>query len=138
MYRIHRESLTMARNGEQRRYHRWVMACADARRQGREEPFLQDFLQGEKNRPWSLRFHARRKELGERYYQRAALYYACGDYLRLASFLSMAATLHPRHVIARLYERKMAPLVGGFKVINIERLAPTIPGKEACRYAPGK
>jgi hypothetical protein len=128
----------MSRNAEQRRHHRWVIACAAARRQGREEPLLREFLQAEKDRSWSIRFHTRRWELGECFFQHAALHYACGDYLRLAAFLSMAIMLHPRHVIARLYERKMAPLLGSVPVIGMDRFASTIPGKEACRYAPGK
>lgn len=138
MYRLHGESLTMSRNAEQRLHHRWAAACAEARRQGREEPCLQEFLQGEKTRPWFPRFHARRSELGERLFQRAALHYACGDCLRLAASLSMAVMFHPRHVIARLYERKMAPLLEGVAAIDMGRLKPMVPGKEACRYAPGK
>ncbi len=138
MYRIHRGSLTMARNAEQRCYHRWAMACADARRQGRGEPPLDEFLQSEKDRPWSIKFRTRRQEIGERFFQRAALHYACEDYLRLTAFLSIAVILHPRHVIARLYDRKMAPLLEGVPAIDIKRFKPMVPGKEACRYAPGK
>ncbi len=138
LYRIHEGSLTMLRNAEQRRYHRWVMACAEARRKGREEPLLQEFLQGEKDRPWSLRFHARRSELGESLFQRAALYYACGEYLRLAASLSMAFMLHPRHVMERLYARKMEPLLASVPAVDMDGLKPMVPGKEICRYAPGK
>jgi len=138
MYPIHGKSLTMARNAEQRLHHRWIMACAEARRQGREESCLREFLQGEKGRPWSIRFHARRRDAGERFFQRAALHYACGDYLRLSAFLSVAVMLHPRHVLTRLYDRKMAPMLEGVPGIDIHRLAPMIPGKEACRHAPGK
>ena len=137
-YRIHRESLTMARNAEQRRHHRWVMACTAARKRGRVEPLLQEFLEGEKDRPWSIRFHAWRQEMGERLFQRAALHYACGDHLRLPGFLSLAIALHPYHVIARLYKRKMAPLIGSLQVVETERLTSMVPGKETCRYAPGK
>ncbi len=138
LYRIHRQSLTMSRNAEQRLHHRWVMACAGARRKGRVEPTLQEFLAGEKDRPWPERLQARREELGERLFQRAALHYACGNPIRLAAFLSAALTLHPRHVVARLYDRKMAPLLGNVPVIDMGGLTPAIPGKEACRYAPGK
>jgi len=138
LYRIHRGSLTMSRNAEQRLHHRWVMACAGSRRQGREESLLQEFLQGEKNRPWSIKFSAWREELGESLFQRAALHYACGDYLRLALFLLVAATINPRHVMGRLYTRKMAPLLASVPAIQINRIKPMVPGKEACRYASGK
>ena len=46
LYRIHRESLTMARNAEQKLCHRWVMACAQARREGRSGAFLCDVSRG--------------------------------------------------------------------------------------------
>jgi glycosyltransferase involved in cell wall biosynthesis len=137
LYRLHGESLTMKRNAEQKRYHRWVMACADARGKGREEPSLEDFLQTERRRPWPVRFHALRQEAGERHYQKAALHYAGGNYPALAACLCLSVCLNPVHVIPRLYDRKIAPA--------LERNLPetcsvpiTVPGeKEACRHAPG-
>lgn len=138
LYRIHRQSLTMARNAEQRLHHRWVMACAEARRKGRGEPHIQEFLQGERNRPWPVRIHAWRQELGERIFQRAALHYACRDYLHLSAFLSMAMVLHPRHVIARLYNRKVAALFGSLTVVDTGSFMRSVPREEVCRYAPGK
>ncbi len=64
LYRLHGESLTMKRNAEQKRCHRWVMACAEARRKGRAEPSLADFLRAEKrSAPWPVRLHALRQEV---------------------------------------------------------------------------
>ena len=137
LYRLHGESLTMKRNAEQKRCHRWVMACAEARRKGREEPLLAEFLQAEKRRPWPVRLHALRQESGERFYQKAALHYAGGNYPALTVCLCLAACLNPSHVIPRLYDRKIAPALE-------KSLPETSPvpmslsgGKEACRHAPG-
>jgi len=135
LYRLHGASLTMSRNAEQKLQHRWVMACAAARRKGREEPSLAGFLGSERRRPWPVRLHALRQESGERFYQKAALYYAGGNYPALAACLCLAACLNPSHVIPRLYERKIAPA--------LERSLPgtsslSVPvEKEACRHAPG-
>ncbi len=135
LYRLHGDSLTMKRNAEQKQYHRWVMACADARGMGREEPSLQEFLHTERRRPWPARIRALRQEAGERYYQKAALHYAGGNYPALAASLFFAACLNPVHVMPRLYDRKIAPAM--------ERSLPgtcSVPlpvEKEACRHAPG-
>jgi hypothetical protein len=137
LYRLHGESLTMKRNAEQKRCHRWVMACAEARRKGREEPLLADFLRAEKRRPWPVRLHALLQESGERFYQKAALHYAGGNYPALAACLCLAACLNPGHVIPRLYDRKIAPALEN----SLPETSPVpmpIPGvKEACRHAPG-
>ena len=137
LYRLHGESLTMKRNAEQKRCHRWVMACAEARGKGREEPSLAEFLQSEKRRPWPSRFHAGRLELGERLYQRAALHFACGNYAALAACLGLAACLNPRHVIPRLYDRKIAPALEKGLTGTCPVPMPLPGGKEACRHAPG-
>jgi len=137
LYRLHGESLTMKRNAEQKRCHRWVMACAEARRKGRDEPLLADFLRAEKRRPWPVRLHALRQESGERFYQKAALHYAGGNYPALAACLCLAACLNPGHVIPRLYDRKIAPALEN----SLPETCPVpmpVPGeKEACRHAPG-
>ena len=137
LYRLHGASLTMSRNAEQKLQHRWVMACAAARRKGREEPSLAEFLQSEKRRPWPSRFHAGRLELGERLYQRAALHFACGNYAALAACLGLAACLNPRHVIPRLYDRKIAPALEKGLTGTCPVPMPLPGGKEACRHAPG-
>jgi glycosyltransferase involved in cell wall biosynthesis len=135
LYRLHGESLTMKRNAEQKRCHRWVMACAEARGKGREEPSLEDFLQTERRRPWPARVLALRREAGERCYQKAALHYAGGNYPALAACLCLAACLNPSHVIPRLYERKIAPALEGSLPGTSSLSVPV--EKEACRHAPG-
>jgi glycosyltransferase involved in cell wall biosynthesis len=137
LYRLHGESLTMKRNGEQKRCHRWVMACADARRRGAGEPSLDDFLRAERKRPLRVRLSDLRKESGERLYQKAALCYASGNYPALAACLCLAAFLNPVHVIPRLYDRKIASALE--KGLPEERpvTMPFPGGKEACRHAPG-
>jgi len=78
-----------------------------------------------------------RQESGERFYQKAALHYAGGNYPALAACLCLAACLNPGHVIPRLYDRKIAPALE--KGLPEERPVPMpLPvGKEACRHAPG-
>jgi glycosyltransferase involved in cell wall biosynthesis len=137
LYRLHGESLTMKRNAEQKRCHRWVMACAEARRKGREEPLLADFLRAEKCRPWPVRLHASRQESGERFYQKAALHYAGGNYPALAACLCLAACLNPGHVIPRLYDRKIAPALENSLPETSPVPMPLPGGKEACRHASG-
>ena len=137
LYRLHGESLTMKRNAEQKRCHRWVMACAEARRKGREEPLLADFLRAEKRRPWPVRLHAFRQESGERFYQKAALHYAGGNYPALAACLCLAACLNPGHVIPRLYDRKIAPVLENSLPEESPVPMPLSGGKEACRHASG-
>ncbi len=135
LYRLHGESLTMKRNAEQKQCHRWVMACAEARRKGREEPSLEEFLHAERRRPWPVRFCALRQEAGERYYQKAALHYAGGNYPALAACLCLAACLNPNHVIPRLYDRKIAPALE--KSLPLTEPVPVPGEKEAWRHAPG-
>jgi glycosyltransferase involved in cell wall biosynthesis len=137
LYRLHGESLTMKRNAEQKCCHRWVMACADARSRGADEPTLDVFLRAEHERPLLVRLRDLRKESGERLYQRAALHYASGDYPALVACLCLASCLNPGHVIPRLYDRKIAPTLE--KSLHEKKPVPMpIPrGKEACRHAPG-
>ena len=137
LYRLHGESLTMKRNGEQKRCHRWVMACADARSRGAGEPTLDAYLRAERKRPLRVRLRDLQKESGERLYQKAALHYACGNYLALVVCLCIAACLNPGHVIPRLYDRKIAPALekNGPEISPVTMPVPG--GKEACRHAPG-
>ena len=137
LYRLHGASLTMSRNAEQKRQHRWVMACAEARRKGREEPSLEAFLRSERRRPWSARLRALRQEAGERSYQKAALHYACGRWAALAACLCLAACLNPGHVLPRLYDRKIAPALEKSLPGACPVQATLHSGKEACRHAPG-
>ena len=138
LYRLHGESLTMTLNARQRLLHRWAIACSQARVKGMPEPSFSEFLEGQRRRPVKERAQVLRRETGERLYQRAALYYAEQDLLRMILWLLAAAALHPVHVIPRLYARKIAPALE-------KRLSETRPipmpvsrEKEACRYAPGK
>jgi len=137
LYRLHGESLTMKRNAEQKRCHRWVMACADARSRGAGEPTLDAFLWAERRRPLRVRLRDLRKESGERLYQKAALHYASGNYPALAACLFLAACLNPGHVIPRLYDRKIAPALEKSLPEKSPVPMPLPGGKEACRHAPG-
>lgn len=135
LYRIHPDSMTMSRQGEQRIQYKWVIECMRARRSGRDEPAFEEFLRMRQGRLWHRKLREFAKDAGERYYQRAALHYAGGNYPVLAACLCLAACLNPGHVIPRLYDRKIAPA-----------LEKSLPGscpvalpaeKEACRHVPG-
>jgi hypothetical protein len=141
LYRIHCESLTMAKNAEQKLCHRWVMACAKARRKVRPEPSFAMFRAAERHRPPGEKAMAFLLEFGERLYQRAALHYASGAYPSLAACLLASLALNPSHVIPRLYDRKIAPMLAG-GLGGLPAGSAPVPvvfeGKEACGYAPGK
>jgi len=113
LYRMHGASLTMTQNARQRLLHRWAIACGKARVKGIPEPSFDRFLEGEKRRPVRERAGVFRRETGERLYQRAALDFAEQRPLRMILTLLAAAAMHPRHVIPRLYARKIEPLLNG-------------------------
>ncbi len=137
LYRIHPDSMTMSRQGEQRIQYKWVIECMRARRSGRDEPGFEEFLRMRQGRSWQRKLGEWAEDAGERLYQRAALHYASGNYLKTASFLFLSLAIHPRHVIPRLYMRKIAPaLQNAFG--ERERLRKETTIAEAPRYAPGK
>jgi glycosyltransferase involved in cell wall biosynthesis len=111
-YRLHRESLTIMHNAEQRLRFRWLLSCAKARRNGLREPSLERFLSEEQARPWRYKVRAAVREKGERYYQLAALHYAYGHYAGLFWNLFLSVALHRRYAAHRIYARKVHPLLG--------------------------
>jgi glycosyltransferase involved in cell wall biosynthesis len=138
LYRLHGESLTMTLNARQRLLHRWAIACGRARVKRMPEPSFGEFLEGQRRRPVMERAQVLRKEMGERLYQRAALYYAEQCPLRMILFVLAAAVLHPVHVIPRLYTRKIAPALEKSLPETSPVPMPVPGGKEAYRHAPGK
>jgi glycosyltransferase involved in cell wall biosynthesis len=138
LYRMHGESLTMTQNARQRLLHRWAIACGRARVKGVPEPSCAEFLEHEKRRPVMERACVSRKETGERLYQRAALHYAEQSPLRMILFVLAAAVLHPRHVIPRLYARKILPLMNRNLRADVTGFAQPATGREVCPHAPGK
>jgi hypothetical protein len=96
------------------------------------------FRAAERHRPLGEKACAFLLEAGERLYQRAALHYAGGGYPSLAACLLASLALNPGHVIPRLYDRKIAPMLpGGFPAASAPDTA-VLGGKEACGYASGK
>ncbi len=96
LYRLHGESLTMKRNAEQKRCHRWVMACAEARSKRKGRAFAGGFPSSrEEHAVASSGFMPCGRKSGERFYQKAALHYAGGNYPALAACLCLAACLNP-------------------------------------------
>jgi len=112
-YRIHGRSVSIEKKKEQELYDAWALECMRRRRQGGEEPPLADFVKGQERRPWYEKVDSRRRYAGEALYQRAALYYAEGDLIGMSFLLAAAAAVHPAHVLRRIYERKIYPLLRG-------------------------
>jgi glycosyltransferase involved in cell wall biosynthesis len=138
LYRLHGASLTMTRNAEQRRHQRWALACARARKNGRNEPTLEEFSTWEKKRSWSKRVHDFTSETGEILYQRAALHYSCGDYFRTLSLVAASLLLNPWHVIPRLYARKIEPLISQHLKWDQGTPITGVATRKVQWYAPGK
>ena len=114
LYRIHGRSVSIEKKKEQELYDAWALERMRRRRQGGDEPSLADFVKELERRPWHEKAAARRKYTGEAFYQKAALYYAEGDFIGMSFLLAAAAAVHPVHVFRRIYERKIYPLLKGF------------------------
>jgi glycosyltransferase involved in cell wall biosynthesis len=113
LYRIHGRSVSIERKKEQEFYDAWALERMRRRRRGGEEPSLADFLSEQNRRPWFEKADSRRRYTGEALYQKAALCYAEGDFVGMSFLLSAAAAVHPAHVLRRIYERKIYPLLRG-------------------------
>jgi glycosyltransferase involved in cell wall biosynthesis len=138
LYRIHPESMTMSRQGEQRIQYKWVIECMMARRARRAEPSFEEFLRIWRNRPWHRKLAEFVEDSGEQLYQRAALSYANGEYLKTISCLCISLVIHPRHVFPRLYMRKIAPALRGAFGGRGRLLRKEIKIEESPRHASGK
>ena len=114
LYRIHGRSVSIEKKKEQELYDAWALERMRRRRQGKEEPSLADFMDEQERRPWHEKADSRRRYTGEALYQKAALYYAEGDFIGMSFLLAAAAAVHPAHVLKRIYERKIYPLLRGF------------------------
>jgi glycosyltransferase involved in cell wall biosynthesis len=106
--------------------------------QGRSEPSFEMFRAAERRRPLGEKVCAFLLEAGERLYQRAALHYAGSAYPSLAACLLASLALNPSHVIPRLYDRKIVPMLAGEPPAGGAPVPAVLEGKEACGYAPGK
>lgn len=137
-YRLHRESLTIMHNAEQRLRFRWLLSCATARRNGLQEPSLERFLSEEQARPWPDKLRGAVREKGERYYQLAGLHYAYGNYAGLFRNLILSLALHPRYAARRLYARKVHPLLGKSRDLPDLIHKGLRLREEVCRCAPGR
>jgi glycosyltransferase involved in cell wall biosynthesis len=113
LYRIHGRSVSIKRKKEQELYDAWALERMRRRRRGEEEPTLADFLSEQERRPWYEKADSRRRYTGEALYQKAALCYAEGDFIGLSFLLAAAAAVHPSHVLRRIFERKIYPLLRG-------------------------
>lgn len=114
LYRIHGGSVSIEKKKEQELYDAWALERMRRRRRGEDEPSLADFMDEQEKRPWYEKADSRRRYTGEALYQKAALYYAEGDFIGTSFLLAAAAAVHPAHVIRRIYGRKIYPLLKGF------------------------
>jgi hypothetical protein len=128
----------MTQNARQRLLTRWAIACGRAREKGLTEPSYSEFVAEERHRPPTERARIVRRETGERLYQQAALCYAEQRPLGMILNLIAAAILHPAHVIPRLYDRKIEPLLTGRLRPGMTSVTRQGPAREVCPHAPGK
>jgi glycosyltransferase involved in cell wall biosynthesis len=101
-YRIHSGSLSTQRYELARLKHLWARDCMVARRNGRPEPYWEEFLDQRRNAPLWLRLNRWRKMHAKRLYRQSAEHHVASR--RARSFLEMglAAFLQPEYTIPRL------------------------------------
>lgn len=103
-YRIHGASECAERIREQRIKLAWIKGCLTARRAGRREPSLQEFLSERAKRPFFIRLNQERKDLAKIFYKQAVTRYVSGQYSSFPRFI-MAAILQPGHVLGQVGRR---------------------------------
>ncbi len=102
-YRIHAASICVAEPHLSMRQIRWVKKCMVARRAGRPEPSLEEFLASERNAPWLERMNRRRKHLAQVWYKSATHYYGTARYPRLLIAAGGSLLLQPMFIIRRVW-----------------------------------
>jgi glycosyltransferase involved in cell wall biosynthesis len=109
LYRVHETSISASKYLEQRMYYKFVRERMIARRQGKSEPTLEEFLQYRKMRPFYFRLNSTRKDYGKYFYRMAALNYANRNYIKAGFFYLASMMLHPDHAVPRLMIQKVLP-----------------------------
>ena len=101
-YRIHGSSVTVGKFRETEQKAQWVEACMHARRLGVREPTWEQFIDLQKQVPWTQRFNNRRRDYARALYKAAAYHFSRRHYARLVPGLLAAMALEPRYVLHRV------------------------------------
>lgn len=104
-YRIHAASICVAQPRATMQQVRWVEKCALARRAGRPEPSLEEFLASERDEPWLQRFNRQRVELAAILYKLATHYYGAARYRHLLIAFGGSLLLEPMPSMRRLWSK---------------------------------
>lgn len=104
-YRIHDASICIAEPRVAMRQIRWVEKCMLARRSGRPEPSLEEFVAAERSAPWPRRINLRRMELAQALYKAATHHYGAGRYGRLLVAMGTSLLLEPQFGIGRVWSK---------------------------------
>ncbi len=104
-YRIHAASICVTQPRFTMRQIRWVEQCMLARRAGRPEPSLEEFLASERNAPWLQRINLQRLELAAILYKSAAHDYGAARYGHLLIAFVGSLLLEPRFGLQRLWSK---------------------------------
>ena len=108
-YRIHSRSVSIGSVKDARLKFRWVKECMLQRRQGSQEPSLEEFLALEKSRPLWTRANRLRKDLARILYKDAVCSYSRKRYVGAVTSLLAATTLEPAYPM-RQVRRKWSRL----------------------------
>lgn len=106
-YRVHPKSATATRSAEMRLKYEWVRACTLARRGGRCEPPLSEFLAVWGAAPYYSRVSRWRKAKAKRLYRQAGLEYAYGMPIRAGAHLLASAVLQPSYAIPLFLQQRL-------------------------------
>lgn len=104
-YRVHDASICIAQPRFTMRQIRWVEKCMLARRSGRPEPSLEEFLEAERRAPWPRRINLHRMELAQALYKAATHHYGAARYGRLLLAMGTSLLLEPQFGIRRLWSK---------------------------------
>lgn len=124
-YRIHGGSVSHKRAREQQMKVRWVEHSMLARRSGRRELTLEEFVALEDSMPSLVRANRFRTESGKIFYKAATLHYSSGSKPRTATHLLAAFALAPVYTFKELNKKLLHLRRGAFRRSAIRQ--PIVP-----------
>jgi hypothetical protein len=104
-FRVHAESIIGAHTAKGAQASMWVAARAAARRAGRAQPSMEEFLEEWRSQPLRQRLEESRQQLGWTYYRRAGAALTNLRWLQGLPLLAAAFCLRPVYVARRLRQQ---------------------------------
>jgi len=101
-YRIHDVSISASRYEHTRLKSIWARDCMIARREGRDEPSWESFLEDRRSAPWWLRLNRWRKMCAKRLYRQSAQHYVAARHATSMREIMLAVLLQPEYALPRL------------------------------------